>query len=130
MSLLLAALLLAGGAPHGVMPGPKRPAAAAPADAAEDAPGMADMTPLFSNLDYPAKAIQAREQGVVTYRIIVSKEGGVRDCIVVESSGSELLDRTTCRIVRQRARFLPARDAQGNAIEDQFTSRTRWVLPD
>lgn len=36
---------------------------------------------------------------------------------------------TTCSILQRRARFTPARDANGKIVEDISTARIRWVLP-
>jgi TonB family protein len=85
---------------------------------------------LFSSDDYPAEAIRNREEGIVAFRITVGVDGRVAGCAVVGSSGSALLDSTTCRILRERARFMPARNAAGEAVEDIHTGRINWQLPE
>jgi len=40
-----------------------------------------------------------------------------------------LLDDATCRLYSQRARFTPARDADGNPIPAQRTDRYHWQIP-
>jgi len=83
----------------------------------------------ISDSDYPAGAIRNGEQGDVGFRLDVTAEGTVSDCQVVESSGSALLDGATCRIMRARARFTPARNSAGQAVADTVSARVRWVLP-
>jgi protein TonB len=80
--------------------------------------------------DYPLIAIETGMTGVTKFVLDIGTNGEVTKCTVTSSSGHELLDVTTCAILKARARFLPARDAKGNAIPDTFSSGFRWVLPD
>lgn len=74
--------------------------------------------------DYPKAA--NGDQGVVEARLTVSATGSVTGCSVTRSSGNAVLDATTCRLIRQRFRFTPARDARGNAVPDEKGWRQRW----
>lgn len=85
---------------------------------------------IFSDEDYPKGAIRNEEQGTVAIRLEISATGEIVSCSVTESSGSKLLDEATCRIMSERARFVPARDAKGRAVADSFNSRIVWRLPD
>src|SRR6218665_3518596 len=90
-------------------------------------------TPLstyFSPDDYPAAALRANEQGVVGFVLDVSAEGRVSDCRLYRSSGSNALDNATCRVLRARARLLPARDAAGPAGASRVSGSLGWRLPD
>ncbi|MGI8706511.1 MAG: energy transducer TonB [Sphingomicrobium sp.] len=87
-----------------------------------------DLQGLFRGDDYPQSAIRADEQGSVTARLTVGTDGRVTNCSVASSSGSRALDNATCRILRSRARFTPARDNRGNPTTDTVTQRIRWVL--
>lgn len=91
---------------------------------------VANLVALFGTDDYPMEAIEKEEQGTVAYRLTIGRRGGVPDCEIVESSGSEALDEQTCRILEERAHFSPARDAAGKRIPDTYSGRIRWVLPD
>lgn len=82
-----------------------------------------------STADYPTAALRANDQGTSAFSLIVDKTGRVKECRITSSSGSALLDETTCRLVTQRARFIPAVDAQDNPIEGAYANRVRWVLP-
>jgi protein TonB len=64
----------------------------------------------------------------VTAHFDVRADGGVEHCRVVASSGSTLLDETTCRLIEARFRYVPARDATGAAITDIAGWRQDWWL--
>lgn len=83
---------------------------------------------LFSPMDYPAAALKAREQGIVGVTLDVSAEGRVIGCTISGSSGSATLDSWTCRLLRNRARFAPARDAGGQAVAGQVSDQIVWKL--
>jgi protein TonB len=57
----------------------------------------------------------------------VDPDGRVGRCVIARSSGSAELDATTCRLVRQRYRFDPARDARGRAVPDLVGDRHLWT---
>jgi TonB family protein len=105
--------------------------AAAPPPAAE--PGISrparQRAGSISNDDYPAAAIQGGEQGSTLISIRVGRGGQVVGCRVAESSGSPVLDATSCALARQRFKYHPARDGAGNATEASVTRRIRWRLP-
>ena len=43
-------------------------------------------------------------------------------CNIIQSSGNGALDSATCNILRRRAKFVPARDSNGNATSDTITT--------
>jgi TonB family protein len=106
---------------------------AAPANAAPPGPSRA-LSPflpqVFTSGDYPAEALRAGEQGTVAFQLEVGADGRVAACTVTSSSGSASLDTTTCRLLRERARFTPARDSSGKAVSDTVSSRATWQLPE
>lgn len=89
----------------------------------------ANLVSLFSTDDYPQEALRLGEQGTVAVRLLVTSAGRVGKCEVLASSGSQILDRATCNILSQRARFTPARDEKGRPTTDYYTQRIRWELP-
>jgi TonB family protein len=91
---------------------------------------LQNMAAYISNADYPMQAVRNGEQGTSGVRFWVGQDGKPRDCEVVETSSSTLLDQTTCRIVTARARFSPALDREGKAVPSLSFTRIRWVLPD
>lgn len=89
---------------------------------------VGDLQGLFRGDDYPQSAIEREEEGAVTVRLTIGTNGRVSGCDVTSGSGSRSLDSTTCRVLRSRARFTPARDSNGNPTTDSITQRIRWVL--
>ena len=85
---------------------------------------------LLSDADYPLAALRMHEQGKVDFRLDIDSTGAVAGCAVTHSSGSASLDEATCRILRERARFSPARDSDGNAVPDNFEGHIIWRIDD
>lgn len=105
-------------------------AASAQPQPAASARAKANLASLFSDEDYPAAAIRNREQGPVAFSLSVGADGRPTACSVTGSSGSAILDSTTCRLLMMRARFEPARDAGGRPTTDTVSGRIVWRLPD
>jgi len=82
----------------------------------------------LQNSDYPSRALRDRLQGRVSVRFTVLTSGRIANCRVVASSGSPMLDATTCRLLTQRLRFRPARDSAGAAIETELGSDYTWGI--
>jgi protein TonB len=80
--------------------------------------------------DYPAAAMRAGEQGKVGFHLTVGADGRPTACSVTASSGSAILDSTTCGLLMRRARFSPARDETGRPTIGTFDSSFTWSLPD
>jgi periplasmic protein TonB len=112
-------------------PAPPLPPAPPPAPPrrVEPAHARANLASYISDSDYPASAIRAEQQGTTGFRLEVGTDGRVTSCQITSSSGSSALDDATCRIMRSRARFTPARDDRGNPTTDSVSQRIRWVLP-
>ena len=107
---------------------PAPPAPPPPPRAAEPARAMANLAMYVSNDDYPAEAMFNDEEGTTGFRLFIGPNGRVSDCEVTSSSRSASLDEATCRIMRARVRFSPARDVFGRPTEDSVSSRIRWQL--
>jgi protein TonB len=84
----------------------------------------------ISDADYPSSALRAEESGTTGFRLEIGANGRVTNCTVTSSSGSSALDSATCRLLRSRARFTPAKDQNGNPTTDTYSSRIQWRLPD
>jgi periplasmic protein TonB len=95
----------------------------------EPARAKANLASYVSDEDYPSNAARNEEQGTTRFRLNVGPDGKVRECSVTSSSGSSALDATTCKLMKQRARFTPATGSDGKATSDTVTSAIRWVLP-
>ena len=93
------------------------------------AEARSDLQAYFSHHDYPAPALAAGAEGEVAVKLGVGDNGRVTACTVTASSGSAHLDSSTCRILRSRARFTPARDAQGKPTIDSTAATIVWRRP-
>ena len=89
----------------------------------------ANLNSYFSTDDYPAAALRGNDQGTTGFSLTIGPNGRVTDCSVTASSGSSALDQATCRILRSRARYTPARDASGNPTSGRDSGRVTWRLP-
>lgn len=78
--------------------------------------------------DYPKRALKDRLQGRVSVRFTVLTSGRINNCRITASSGSSLLDQTTCQLLTERLRFRPARDSQGRPIETELNSDYTWGI--
>ncbi|HEX8240113.1 MAG TPA: energy transducer TonB [Allosphingosinicella sp.] len=117
----LLALALLAAAPGAAVAAEPQPAAAR---------AKANLASLFSDQDYPAEAIRNHEQGPVAFSLSVGADGAPTACSVTASSGSAILDSTTCRLLMERARFEPARDSRGRPTTDTVHGRIVWRLPE
>ena len=108
-------------------PVPPPPAASSRARRPQRA--QANLNSYFSADDYPAMA-DGLQEGTVGFRLAIGPNGRVTACRVTSSSGSAPLDQATCRILRARARYAPARDAAGNPTTGADWGRVAWRLPD
>lgn len=80
--------------------------------------------------DYPSMSLRLEEEGTARFRVHIGRDGRVKRCEITESSGSSLLDEQTCAALTFRARFAPARDAQGNPAIGSYSNTVRWEIPD
>ncbi len=106
------------------------PAVAPPPKKVAPARAKANLASYVSDADYPSSAIRNEEAGTTRFRLVVGTDGKVTQCTVTGSSGSSALDSTTCRLMKQRAKFTPARDSDGRLVSDSVSNAIRWVLPD
>lgn len=100
----------------------KEPGAAVP---------QAPVSVYVSEDDFPVAAIRSGVQGgTVYFRLSIGADGRVQGCAVTRSSGYDLLDSTTCRLMVRRARFTPATDPQGRPRTDEFDGYIEWRPPE
>lgn len=81
---------------------------------------------IFSDEDYPPDALRRGSEGSVRFRLTIDAEGMPSNCSVEMSSGDPDLDDHTCLLLMSRARFRPARDVTGRAIEGTLESSVDW----
>lgn len=121
--LLIAAMLLPGAAM----------AQSATASSAS-ASGVAAATPIgnpaswFPADAYPPEAKAKGIEGRTAFSLDVDDKGRVTGCNITSSSGSPLLDSTTCMLLVTNARFKPAENAQGRDVAGTWSSAMVWKL--
>jgi hypothetical protein len=101
-------------------------AAAQRSAAASEPVPRAPLQNFVSADDYPEGVARsaARPVGLT---LTVGPGGRVTDCLITASSGTSLLDAVTCRLLRSRSRFTPARDAGGTAIGGEVRATIDWA---
>ncbi|MEO6359511.1 MAG: energy transducer TonB [Sphingomicrobium sp.] len=130
MGPLLALLVAATAAsePASVKPKPARTVAdaiEALRQNAEGKPRLLNPDQVVFPSDYPKQAMDMLEQGAAGIDLTIDPAGRVSACRIVKSSGSALLDATSCRIYQSRARFEPvAPDAPVRALRQDVS----WKL--
>jgi hypothetical protein len=78
--------------------------------------------------DYPTNAFLAKEQAVITARLMIGVDGSVTGCEVLRSFAPPTFQDPTCRLLTRRARFEPALDANGKPVASYYVNRIKWVL--
>ncbi|MCR5871653.1 MULTISPECIES: energy transducer TonB [unclassified Sphingomonas] len=76
--------------------------------------------------DYPRQASIEGRDGSTAVSLLIDEAGSVKDCLVEKASGVATLDAQSCLIIKARAKFRPARDAEGKPIRSRITYRFSW----
>lgn len=138
MALLVAIIGLIAVAAHDWIEGRRDVRAAQDVAATRRAPGgpspsiskAGDELSWFSADDYPRESLRRDEQGTVTVRWTIGVDGRVSECHAAQSSGFPRLDAVSCEVLVKRARYYPARNAQGQPIASTRQRRITWRLPE
>ena len=99
-----------------------------------DGSGWDDETPprwkkgRIRDSDYPREAADAGGSGTVSVRYRVEIDGRVTGCVITRTSGNAILDETTCRLIEQRFRYEPSRDARGRPVISYIVRDNEWVI--
>jgi protein TonB len=80
--------------------------------------------------DYPSEAGSAGVSGIVEVRYRVEIDGRATRCSIEQSSGSPVLDATTCRLIEERFRFRPSLDGERRPVPSWIVQRHEWVVED
>jgi len=80
----------------------------------------------LTNADYRRTRPPEGAAGTVVVSYRIRTDGRVDRCTVLRSSGYEVLDAATCRLIEQRFRFEAARDAGGRAIDWDVRTDYTW----
>ena len=79
--------------------------------------------------DFPRSGANDRDGKFIVVRYAVGTDGRVRNCRVVQSSGSAEADAITCRLIEKRFRYRPAENAAGNPVADETAWKQWWWRP-
>jgi hypothetical protein len=71
----------------------------------------------------------AHAEGATALKLSIDANGAVSDCVVETSSGSEILDVASCRILKERGSFVPAIDGNKKPVPSAYRTRIVWKLP-
>ena len=79
--------------------------------------------------DFPRSGADRRDGRFIVVRYSVGPDGRVKNCRVVQSSGSAEADAITCGLIEKRFRYRPAEDAAGNPVGDETGWKQWWWRP-
>jgi TonB family protein len=82
---------------------------------------------IITAADFPASA--RGKQGTTRFDMTVDASGRPVSCSVTVSSGYQDLDNAACKAFLKRAKFSPAKDAQGRAIAGRYRGTVSWKSP-
>lgn len=82
-----------------------------------------------STRDYPAASQQARIGKRVVILLTVETDGRVSGCRIWRASGVPEADAVTCKLAKERFRFRPATDGDGNPVASSYGWEQRWFAP-
>lgn len=82
----------------------------------------------ISDSAYPLEARKAKLQGRSVVAFMVDQDGRPKGCVTSASSGSDVLDAQTCKLVAS-FRCRPALDDAGRPLPEQFNFAISWTLP-
>lgn len=77
---------------------------------------------------YPARAILAREEGLVAFKVRIDASGSPTECTVTHTSGHPLLDNETCQLIMKHATFNRPEGVSGSQ-ERLYEGVVNWKLP-
>ncbi|MFZ5706125.1 MAG: energy transducer TonB [Pseudomonadota bacterium] len=79
--------------------------------------------------DYPIPALRLGMIGTTSFVLAVDVKGKTTGCEITDSSGFDILDEATCKLLMARATFSPSRDRAGKAQAASYRNRVRWMIP-
>lgn len=92
-------------------------------------PSKGDIRRIFDSDDYPSDALSQDQEGTAQYMLLIDEKGSVAACHVMKPSGVPVLDARGCQVIRQRAKFTPALDANGKPMRSTYvTPPIRWAI--
>lgn len=78
---------------------------------------------------YPPRALAAKEQGTVEFKVDIDRNGQATACTVTGSSGYPQLDKETCDLVLLNAKFARPTNATGGFASQSTVGVITWKHP-
>lgn len=82
----------------------------------------------LGSFDYPQSMLFSGSMAIVDFRLDIAETGNVSGCSITGSTLPKEAATTTCDLLRRRAKFTPAQDAEGKPVKSYFVSSVRWVI--
>lgn len=79
--------------------------------------------------DLPPDLRENKTGGELKLQYRIGVDGRVSDCRILVSSGRPSLDATTCRLITERFRFKPSRNARGEPVPAIMVETHGWFYP-
>ncbi|BDW81919.1 hypothetical protein MACH24_13570 [Erythrobacter sp. Dej080120_24] len=83
----------------------------------------------ITDRDYRPSWINRGYSGRAGFTLQIDAQGRVTNCSITRSTGHDALDEATCRLLRQRAEFSPAKDSSGRIVPGSYSSSVNWRIP-
>ncbi|HZF43454.1 MAG TPA: energy transducer TonB [Sphingomonadaceae bacterium] len=80
--------------------------------------------------DYPGKAREMGQNGIVQFRLDVDAAGNISGCHVLARTKPDVFADATCRAVTRRAKLDHALDVNGKPVPSFYVQRVRWQMTD
>lgn len=85
-------------------------------------PATGDVRVVFTDRDYPDEAMRRQQEGTAQFFLMLDEKGKVAACHLLQASGSPVLDAMGCAVIRERAKFKPARDKDGKPVRSTYVT--------
>jgi TonB family protein len=92
------------------------------------APELLDPAGVNRRVWFPPNLSMNRISGMVELRMTVGKDGKARGCVAQVSVGSAQFGEDACEALERWARFAPARDAEGNAVDALYQTAITFMI--
>lgn len=79
--------------------------------------------------DYPSLEAARGIGGTTAFQLKIGTDGAIENCLILRSSNSKNLDDLSCKLMRERAKFKPGRDANDQPVISYYVNRIRWTIP-
>lgn len=84
----------------------------------------------FSYADYPSEMLDKEINSNVDFAMVIGRSGEVENCYLQSVTDDPAFGKLVCAKLRERAKFMPARDAAGQAVRSLYRNRVAWRVED